>query len=167
MKQPVVIDVAPAFDDRSFFQLKARPEFVSMGYLPFKLPNTSLTFATAKGIVLRLGAAEEAVLRPAADLVIKAVELQLSMPLEAVALEQMRHATSDADTEINERTIAAPDFLTAAPKWSPKDLDYFRTHPEYRSYMQVPSLSEKDDDWDLRPFSENLQYDVDNSLRST
>lgn len=168
---PVSIDVAPAFDDRTFFPLKVRPEFVSMGYQPHRLPPTSQTFAAARAVAQRLGAAEESVLRPAADAVVKKADLLLSVPPEPTALQKF-WSMDDLDSEVADADfdeisgITTPAWLTSAPKWSPGDLDFFCTRPEYRTYMQPPRRSEKDEDWELRPFAEHLQYDEDNSLRS-
>ena len=170
---PVSIDVAPAFDDRTFFPLKVRPEFVSMGYQPHKLPPTAQTFSTARGVAQRLGAAEESVLRPPADAVVKVVDLLLAAPPEPPALQSLLRAKDEPQAAADEAAdfdefagIATPAWLMSAPKWSPGDLDFFRSRPEYRTYMQPPSRSEKDEDWELRPFAERLEYDEDNSLRS-
>lgn len=164
--KPVSIDCAPAFDDRTFFQLKSRPEFVSMGYTPFKLPPTALTFSPANGTAVRDGAAEEAVLRPAADLIFKNADLRANLPPEPPAIAQLRVSALEPEAECDEGSIVAPAWLTAQPTYGPKDLDFFQTRPEYRVYMQPPSRSEKDEDWELRPYSEILTYDEDTSLRS-
>jgi len=164
--KPVSLEVAPSFDDRTFFQLKARPEFVSMGYLPQKLPPTALTFSTTVKLALRDGAAEETFLRPAADTIIKVVDIQVNMPPEPPELAQLRATVADADAEFDETSIASPEWLTAEPTWSLADLNYFQTRPDFRTYMQAPSRTEKDGDWSLRPFAEHFVFDEDNSLRS-
>jgi len=165
----VSVDVAPAFDDRTFFLLKNRPEFVSMGYLPLKLPATALNFSLPKGVTVREGAAEEAVLRPSADAVIKFVDLQVNIPPEPPALAVLRSPPPPSQLEaiFDENSVVSPSWLTAEPQWEIKELNFFRARPEYRTYMQAPSRSEIDDTWEMRPLAENLSYDEDGSLRST
>ena len=177
----VSIEVAPKFDDRTFFLLKSRPEFVSMGYIPHKLPVTALKFSAAKGVVIRSGAAEETVLRPAADAVVKIVDLEIGGSGEPAALAQLRLplpppppsssssvevvGTAAAD-EIDESIIATPSWLTMEPTWEVQELNFFRTRPEYRTYLQPPARSEIEDTWELRPVADKLEYDEDGSLRS-
>jgi hypothetical protein len=68
---------------------------------------------------------------------------------------------------VDECSIATPNWLTAEPDWDcVEDLNFFRTRPEYRTYIQPPSRSELGDTWELRPLAEKLEYDEDGSLRS-
>ena len=160
------IETVPEFDDRTFFPLKSRPEFVSMGYLPHKLPPTALTFsAAAKGVSSRKGAAEEAVLRPAADLIIKYVDLLSNIPPEPPGLAQLRKI-EPSEADVDESTIATPEWLTMEPSWEVKELNFFCSRPEHRTYMQEPFRSEISESWKLRPHAERLEYDEDGSLRS-
>lgn len=162
---PESLETAPEFDDRTFFPLKSRPEFVSMGYLPHKLPPTPLTFSAATGVSSRKGAAEEAQLRPAADLIIKYVDLLSNIPPEPPGLAQLRQI-EPPEAEVDESTIATPEWLTMEPSMEVKELNFFRSRPEHRSYMQGPSRSEINELWELRPHAERLEYNEDGSLRS-
>jgi hypothetical protein len=60
-------DAAVNFDDRTYLQLKIKPDYLRIGYLPEPYPTSSVYFPTCINQSLRLGAPEEWALRPAAD----------------------------------------------------------------------------------------------------
>jgi len=166
---PVSFNVTPSFDDQTFFQLKLRPEYVSMGYTLEKVPPLPLTFAADKSKALRQGAAEERALRPAADAALAIVDLLKSLPPEPPTISQMRSAMQggEVNTGGDEATIASPAWLTNEPTWSQDELNFFKSRPELRTYVPAPVRCETDADWILRPHSEQLVYDEDASLRSS
>lgn len=67
---PVSIDDPMGFDDRTFFQLKTRADFIDMHYHTEDVPPPPVYFMPADSTYLprQIGAAEEKLIRPAADL---------------------------------------------------------------------------------------------------
>lgn len=63
---------------------------------------------------------------------------------------------------------AMPVWLTSGEdQWATTEVDYLHPTPGLRVFGQLPRRSELDCDWALRPDSEVLVYDRDQSLRST
>lgn len=63
---------------------------------------------------------------------------------------------------------AMPAWLTSGEdQWATSEVDYLHPTPGLRVFGQAPRRSELDGDWALRPDSEVLVYERDQSLRST
>ena len=81
------MDIDSQFDDRTYFQLKVRPEWITMGYDKFSAPVVPLHFPLMATKELRSGATEENSLRPPADKGLQAIDLLKSVPVEAELLK--------------------------------------------------------------------------------
>jgi hypothetical protein len=86
------IESVTKFDDRSFFPLKIRPEYITMRYSPHRVPDVPVFFPDSKDRHARTGAAEEATLRPPADATAKYEDLLSNLPPEPPAIAAMRSA---------------------------------------------------------------------------
>jgi len=171
------ISVVPSFDDRTFFQLKVRPEYVSMGYTLQKTPNVPLCFPPARDKEERLGAFEEKVLRPAADaglglVEMKALILEESLfPVPPHIKESMTPLDitmpEDSTEAFDEIAIKLPSWVRAEASWQCNEVDVFRVKAAVSQvYVNLPRRTEVDDDWLLRPLSKTFEFDQDQSLRS-
>ena len=89
---PAIEAVPPRFDDRAFFPLKVRPEYVSMRYTTHRMPEVPIFFPTGRDKPTRTGAPEEATLRPPADFTATGADLLAIMPPEPPALAALRVA---------------------------------------------------------------------------
>ena len=87
---PAIEVAPPRFDDRSFFPLKVRPEYVSLRYAAHRVPDVPLFFPTGRDKPLRTGAPEEAALRPPADFTASGADLLSTLPPEPPALAEIR-----------------------------------------------------------------------------
>ena len=175
------------FDDRSFFQLKVRPEYVAMRYTPHKVPELPLFFPTEKDRQMRTGAPEEYAQRHPADGCVSIQTVLSNMPPEPSGIAAMRTATAVTATALSSSssssvsssalaahstTHAAPAWLVSEPaddEWTTSDLDYFRPRPDLRMYSSAPLVKETDPDWMLRPAAleeGQLQWKDDDSIRT-
>jgi len=180
------------FDDRTFFQLKSKPEYITLGYGPEPLPPAPVYLPPCRGRALRLGAPEEKALRPPADAGAKegAPETAAWLPAEETApepallrrlIEGEKEVVSAVEMEVAEQSAeelaaaatmaivgAMPSWLAQGEDtWPQSELDFLRPSPELRTYgPDGPRRSELDADWPLRPDSEQLLYQADPSLRS-
>ena len=89
---PSIEAMPPRFDDRAFFPLKVRPEYVSMRYTTHRMPDVPIFFPTGRDKPTRTGAPEEATLRPPADFTATGADLLSVMPPEPPALAALRVA---------------------------------------------------------------------------
>jgi len=171
------ISVVPSFDDRTFFQLKVRPEYVTMGYTLQKTPNVPLCFPPARDKVERLGAFEEKVHRPAADaglgyIEMKTLVLEESLfPIPSHIADNMTPLDTTMPAEavevFDEMAIPLPSWVSAQASWQCHEVDVFRVKPAASQvYVNLPQRTEVDDDWLLRPLSKTFEFDHDHSLRS-
>jgi len=96
------------FDDRTFFQLKTRPEYSVLGYAAEPLPAAPVHFPACGDKRLRAGAAEEWALRPPADANSRVAgglaEIDSWRPAEEVAeepetLKRLRDASSQEEEQ--------------------------------------------------------------------
>jgi hypothetical protein len=179
--EPVSINSLTKFDDRSFFQLKLRPEYLSMGFTEHQIPTVPIHFPACSDKERRTGAFEELVIRPPADATLTARQLSDSLPIESEALLVLRkqalhfpeidendHSGEEVSPlpEVDECNLVAPDWLSGETSWSPDELNFFQSRPELRVYNPVKHLVETTDDWNLRPFAQIIKYDDDLSLRT-
>lgn len=181
-----------SFNDKTFFQLKVRPEYVSLGYAPSSTPPIPVYYPPCNEKGLRTGAPEELFLRSPADATV-GVDLLNKLSSDAFAaascppiiqeLSVIKSSTvinTDSGAEKSKSTavesnngqvaenIEAPLWLSEETKWPEKDRDYFHPDPEYRIFMQTPRRCEFDTDWPLRPnlSIQALVYAPDTSLRT-
>lgn len=179
--EPVSINTLTKFDDRSFFQLKLRPEYLSMGFKEHQIPTVPIHFPACADKERRTGAFEELVIRPPADATLTAKELLDNLPTESETLlilrKQALHFPEIDETDhsgkevkplpdVDECNLAAPDWLSGETSWSSDELNFFQSRPELRVYNPVKPLVETSDDWILRPFAQIIKYDEDLSLRT-
>lgn len=151
-----------------------------MGYEPFVVPPGPVYFPSNNDKAYRLGAQEESVIRPAAHVGIRAVDLLSTIPPESSKLSEPSKALVDAkvlkegesylqhlEDDLN---FSTPDWLSGTSEWSQKDLDLLRTQPNMRVYAPLLRQKEADDSWVFRPFApesrEKLKYTDDSSLRT-
>jgi hypothetical protein len=173
------------FDDRTFFQLKVRPEYVAMRYTPHKVPELPLFFPTERDRQMRTGAPEEYALRHPADGCVSIHTVLSNMPAEPSGIAAMRAATavtalsSSSSSSVpssalnaHSTTHSAPAWLVSEPaddEWTTSDLDYFRPRPDLRMYSSAPLVKETDPDWVLRPSAVEegqLQWRDNDSIRT-
>ena len=168
------IDTIPSFDDQTFFPLKVRPEYVSMGYTIHEIPQVPISFPPARDKVLKDGAAEECIQRPSADLGLKYEEMKNIVPPDENCLLVPDHLkgcipfiNTKENSEFDEMNMEVPSWMTEKPTWRTDEVDFFKVNPNLSQiYVPVPRRSEMDYDWNLRPLGEKLKYDEDSSLRS-
>lgn len=161
------------FDDKTFFPLKIRPEYVTMKYTTMKIPSVPLFFPAQSSNGLRTGAFEETALRPPADAEATVTMLLASLPPPPPSLAELLAETITTGGDLAQAGKVNADLLFEAPAWlteearfSSDELDYFRPRPEYRTYLPEPLRTEMDEDWILRPFSKDITYDEDDNLRT-
>ena len=182
------------FDDRTFFQLKVKPDFLTFGYQPLQYSPAPLYFPPCNAKALRQGAPEELALRPPANAHVdaKTIESWHPAPLpdepdvisKMIALpaadkkeddkdkdKEALHATASDEVDIDASEASqAPAWVyhtTKDDKWAPVDLNFFASLPKYRVFGPPgPRRCEMDADWILRPDSEPLVVERDDSLRS-
>ncbi len=166
----IAITEVPSFDDRTFFPLKVRPEYVSMGYTLQKTPNMPLCFPPARDKEERRGADEEKVMRPAADAGLTLAEMksllpdEILYPIPAHIKEQVLPLDGSV---VDEMSIPLPPWAHAVPTWQCHEVDHFRIKSDVAQiYVSEPRRNETDDDWLLRPLSHQFLFDEDPSLRS-
>lgn len=179
MAAPSVQEV-PAFDDRTLYQLKVRPEYVSMGYdihTPQKVP---LSFPSTAGKDPREGAFIEKFSRPAIDADLTYRELkELTGDETLVALpENLKAEVSWVDTEaeenanVDDATLLGdmPAFVSERASWQSGEVDAFATPAEYlQVFKRPPKRCSMNPEWVLRPggaITEGLAYSHDPSLRT-
>ena len=177
------------FNDKTFYQLKVRPEFVTMGYGTLVAPASPVFYPPNTEKTLRKGAPEELFLRPAADSKVPVEDLNKLLndsPSEASVpkfLKDLRVIKLDIPVQgevvpskgTDESSgLGLPEngepplWLSAEAEWKPAERDFFRALPEYRMLVQAPRRCEIDVDWILRPnlSAEKLIYQPDSSLRT-
>ena len=169
------------FDDRTFFQLKVRPEYAAMRYAPHKVPELPLFFPTERDRPMRTGAPEEYALRHPADGSVSIQTLLSNMPSEPSGITAMRTAitalsssSSAASSALTAHTgtHSAPAWLVSEPaddEWTAGDIDYFKPRPDLRMYTAAPLVKETDPDWILRPCAADetqLKWRDDDSVRT-
>lgn len=178
------VSVLPSFDDRAFFQLKVRPEFVSMGYDLLKAQQVPLSFPSGAEQERRQGAFIEGFSRPAVDAGIKYEEIK-SLTGESDLLplpEPIKEAVQWVDTsssaeeggnpEMDDEALLAdmPSFVSEAAEWRAGEVDQFVTPTEYlQVFKRHPRRCSMQQDWGLRPggqATEAISYSADRSLRT-
>jgi hypothetical protein len=179
----VSVQELAVFDDRTLYQLKVKPEFISLQYEAFRVPTLSLTFPPAGAEAFRLGAPEECALRPAADVGLAPLLLLEQAPPDPSSLSSLRVVSVENLTllpdprhpeipvpvpEIDECTVEMPSWMSEEPTWTPNELDFLGQTPQSRNYVPLPLRMETDFDWELRPLcaKSTLTFDPDTSLRT-
>jgi hypothetical protein len=176
-----------AFDDRTVFQLKIRPQYVTLGYSTQSIPAVPVYFPPCSDKMLRSGAFEELALRPPADgdVPLDTVSQWLvTPPAEPAAVSQLRGAgmamrvaaaakffakTSELTHSAKTDTAAAdvvPSWMNVDASWSQAEVNFFAPVASFRNYVSGPRRCELDNDWVNRPNSETLVYVAETSLRS-
>jgi hypothetical protein len=171
-------DVLPSFDDRTFYQLKVRPEFVSMGYGLMTAQVVPLSFPSGSAQESRAGAYIEAFSRPAVDDGLKYGEMKsLTGDSDLLTLpDAVKEAVAWADTEVepdlDDLSLMAdmPSFLCEAVEWKSGEIDAFHTpSPFLQVFKRHPRRCSMQQDWSLRPggaVTEALAYESDPSMRT-
>eukprot|EP00605_Chrysophyceae_sp_TOSAG23-4_P001987 GSChrysophyteH1.ASY1.ANO1.2201.1 assembled CDS len=173
-RMPAVgVEEVPSFDDRTFFPLKVRPEYVSMGYTLQKSLAVPVSFPPASRVKEREGAAEEGIHRPPADANLTYAEMktiiaeELLLPVPPHLQEQVTLVNTDEDPEFDELKMEPPSWMGENASWTTREVDFFRTTQSMSQvYQPLPRRCEMDEGWLLRPLSEKLELDEDTSLRS-
>lgn len=158
------------FDDRTLFQTKVRPEYITAGYHEIEPSPVPVFFPQCSAKRHRQGAFEEGLLRPAADNQMKSKSLLAFPPESMEALASLVPSPPPAVDDkgksiaLNEETeFAAPAWLSYKGEISLVDIDFSRPRPDLRTYVLYPKRRETDHDWVIRPFGEKMEYDDDNS----
>ena len=174
----------PQFDDRTFFQLKIKPEFVTMGYDLLEAQKVPLSFPSGAAQELRQGAYIEGFSRPAVDAGMKYAELKALtgegdlLPLPDVIKESVKWVDTSSTLEdggrpdVNEEALLSdmPSFIGEAVEWQAGEIDQFNIPSEYlQVFKRHPRRCAMQPDWALRPGglgTETLRYLHDPSLRT-
>mmetsp|Transcript_14133 Transcript_14133/g.19328 ORF Transcript_14133/g.19328 Transcript_14133/m.19328 type:complete len:834 (-) Transcript_14133:1368-3869(-) len=171
------------FNDKTFFQLKTRPEFSLLGYSSASPPAVPVFFPPCADKTLRVGAPEERFLRSAADPKVSIQDLNKAIHEADGIVDTTPQLVKDMHTiptvapadheppppeSLPELADAAPAWLQAEAEWQPRDRDFFRRLPQYRMLIPPPRRCEMDPDWALRPnlSVQKLVYQPDSSLRT-
>jgi hypothetical protein len=175
----VHIDKVISFDDRTFFPLKVRPEYITLRYDTHKIPTVPVYFPPSLDKEYITGAPEELALRPPSDAKITSKMLfenmQKTLP-EPPTISQLRvgelpqeNRPATIDTfNFDECNLETPSWFTEEATWMAEEINYFIPRPDLRTYQPVPRGSnEADDDWILRPYGTTLEYSLDNSIRTS
>ena len=172
------------FDDRTYFQLKVRPEHVAMRYIHHRMPDMPLFFPTGSDRQMRSGAPEERALRNPADGNVTLQTILSNTPSEPSGISALRAMTASA--LLPTKSIASgaasfqnilhapyPSWLLSEPSddlWSIAGLEALKPHPDLRIYASAPPMKETDADWILRPVAPSIQngliYKNAGSIRS-
>lgn len=186
---PVSMDQPIAFDDRTIFQLKVKPQFVTLGFTTHQPPTVPTHYPTCSEKLLRVGAPEEVALRPAADgeANLEEVGQWLSPPADepdviadlraqgqAIRIAEVanffRKENEDGHVvevvKSSSAAISMPSWMTAEASWSQKDVNLINPVSDTRNYARALRRCELDNDWINRPSSETLTYIADSSLRT-
>jgi hypothetical protein len=168
------INDAPSFSDHTFFQLKVRPDYESMGYNTHSAPSVPLSFPPTKGKFVKKGAYLENFTRPPADLGLKYDEMKKFtadaeiIPLPETVNEKVDWIDTEGNPDLDDIQIMSeiPDFISEKPMCDQGDIDFFKTESEYlQIFPMSPKRCSMDDDWLLRPFGTQLVMKADKSLR--
>lgn len=186
----VNIQTPICFDDRTFYQLKVKPDYLTLGYQTIPIPMVPLHFPEIFDKTQRIGAPEELLIRPSADAKVNDSDIltwisKEDQSIEPKVLETMRipnrsivnnSSTTDnkLENKINNKDVeevaVMPQWLThSEDMWTCNDLNFIDDHSLYRVYGAAaigPRRCELDSDWILRPDSELLVYEQDSSIRS-
>ena len=158
------------FDDRTLFETKIRPEFITSGYEEMAAPTVPLFFPLCSSKGHREGAHEEGLLRPAADSEVMTKSLVSFLPPSMSCLESLM---PPPPPELDEKgkpivyeeevDVPIPSWISSSGGFTLSDINFSRPRPDLRIYSSFPKRKEMDDDWALRPFGEQLEYDHDTS----
>jgi len=182
MNPPSDIKSDCQFDDKTYFQLKVRSEYLTLKYDSHGVPISPVTFASYNDKNIKLGAPEEYTIRYPADVHVSPEDILSMNPLSEVEPDEMgllwgkpnmdsSDAPTDTTTGANTNTIVdelmeAGDWMSDEPTWDANCSNYFRVRPEFRTYNSVPGRTEINADYILRPFAQQLRYENDTSLRT-
>jgi hypothetical protein len=176
VKAPTAMKDDCKFDDKTYFQLKVRPEYLALRCSKHEVPVAPITFSACNNKIAKIGAPEEYSLRYPADKHVDCEEILMMNPFEeppaiaempVPAAEQKLNELGEDVSEPYVGEFTAPaSWLADEPVWNANEINYFRTRPHYRTYSAAPLRNEVDPDYVLRPYARPLLYDQDNSLRS-
>jgi len=157
------------FDDRTFFPLKVRPEYLTLGYTEQSVPSVPLHYPRCSHKSTRKGAIEELFLRAPTDLQTQpsATRAESDTTVKIQASADKSPETDESSSEIE--TDTAPDWLVSGEStdivFRGEERDFFRPRHEMRMYMMGPKRKETDVDWILRPHASVLRYQPANKIR--
>jgi hypothetical protein len=184
IKQPIT------FEDKTYFELQIKPDYITMEYTLMKPPVMPMYFPPCDDQITRVGAFEEVSLRPQADRELTLETCLNSMPptppilaeyhnyktLIAPQVPTVKSSNDDDDDDESitkgvvlksiEDNFIKPAWLDSEAVWDTDELDFFRVRHDLRVYMPEPKLTECDNEWLLRPKGMPIEMDVDNSLRN-
>ena len=177
MKAPTAINEDCKFDDKTYFQLKVRPEYLALRCSKHEVPVAPITFSACNTKTVKIGGPEEYALRYPADRHVDCEEVLLMNPFEEPeVIGQMPVPAAEAklnelgedvsEKYVGEYTLPGA-WLAEEPVWNSNETNYFRTRPNFRTYSAVPMRTETDPDYALRPYARPLLYNQDDSLRSS
>jgi len=170
-----------SFDDRTFFQLKIRPEYITLRLAEYKPPALPLYFPPCLGLTKRNGAPEELLARSPADSKLKSQEILSTVSIDKPSLASTRSAAIASlipkvivdefedpplQVDFNECGISSPSWLTGTTSWGANDVNFFRPRPDLRLYSPQPRTMEIESTWCIRPQGQTLAFQEDNSLRT-
>jgi hypothetical protein len=181
---PVSIDQPMGFDDRTFFQLTPRAEYLDMGYVSEPVPLSPVFYPPVSSIRLQklIGSAEEKSIRASADSTFSHVDIILEMSNDKLFSMEMLPVPPPVATlgdgkaaHYMESTVdVIPTWLTATAdsndiedtNVSNIDTDLLKPRPELRTYIPLPTHKETDPDWILRPTRDKIEFDTATDLRT-
>lgn len=176
MKAPTAMKDDCKFDDKTYFQLKVRSEYLALRCSKHEVPTAPITFSACNNKIAKIGAPEEYSLRYPADQHVDCEEILLMKPFEEPASITLMPvpAVDPVLNELGENILepyvgeytAPGSWLADEPLWNANEINYFRTRPHFRTYPSVPLRNETEPDYILRPYARPLLFDQDNSLRS-
>lgn len=154
------------FDDKTYFQLKVRPEYLTLKYEPHEVPISPIIFASHNDKSIKLGAPEEYTIRYPADLHVSPEDILSLNPASEIEPEEMSILWKGMPKSCTGELMEAGEWLSSEPTWNSNASNYFRARPEFRTYNSVPMRTEIQSDYSLRPFAEQLRNENDTSLRT-
>ena len=96
---PIPTDTTVQFNDKTYFQLKIRPEYTTMRYTTHRIPEVPLFFPLGKDKTVRTGAPEERSIRPPADFNVTLDAILSNVSQELSGIISMRSAPSSSVSE--------------------------------------------------------------------
>ena len=167
MTPPKTISEDCQFDDKTYFQLKVRPEYLLLRCSKHEVPITPITFS-CNSKELKTGAPEEYALCYPGDEhvsvkeVLEANTVELPPAVETI----VKNDTMDEESANLGEMMEPASWLSDEPLWNSNETNYFRTRPDFRTYNSLPLRTEIDPDYSIRPYARPMLYDQDQSLRS-
>jgi hypothetical protein len=179
------VDDPLSFDDRTFFPLKVRTEFIDLAYEREPTPLCPVYFRPMSKLNLRplQGASEEKSVRSSAGSCYTRADLEFLLHSGSdqvfapttYSSPPFEHETPETPLAMEQELFTdslPPLWLTTNASSSSNSVgltlecDLCLTRPDYRVFNPTISLKESDADWVLRPTCEKYNYDFDPTLRT-